>query len=63
MGTNFGHAHSAWTRNTIYGAIVIHPEEGASYPFPTHDGEEVLVLGMHEIFFFLSSFVNLPTLR
>ncbi|EEF37628.1 laccase, putative [Ricinus communis] len=45
VGTLWWHAHSDWTRNTVHGAIVIHPEDGASYPFPTPDGEEVLVLG------------------
>ncbi|XP_048231397.1 putative laccase-9 [Ricinus communis] len=45
VGTLWWHAHSDWTRNTVHGAIVIHPEEGTSYPYPTPDGEEVLVLG------------------
>ncbi|XP_065847133.1 putative laccase-9 isoform X2 [Euphorbia lathyris] len=44
-GTLWWHAHSDWTRNTVYGAIVIYPEEGTSYPFPMPHAEQVLVLG------------------
>ncbi|WCJ44012.1 laccase 14 [Euphorbia peplus] len=44
-GTLWWHAHSDWSRNTIYGAIVIYPEQGTTYPFPQPDGEEILVFG------------------
>ncbi|XP_031393971.1 laccase-14-like isoform X1 [Punica granatum] len=44
-GTVWWHAHSDWTRSSVHGAIVVHPSEGTTYPFPEPDGEEVLVLG------------------
>ncbi|CAN1255271.1 LAC5 [Linum perenne] len=33
-GTLWWHAHSTWLRATVYGAIIIYPKEGSSYPFP-----------------------------
>ncbi|XP_059631467.1 putative laccase-9 [Cornus florida] len=44
-GTLWWHAHSDWTRNSVHGAIVIHPPAGISYPFPTPDEEEIVILG------------------
>lgn len=44
-GTLWWHAHILWLRATVYGAIVIMPKEGASYPFPQPAFEHNLVLG------------------
>ncbi|PKI61543.1 hypothetical protein CRG98_018039 [Punica granatum] len=44
-GTLWWHAHSDWSRHSIYGAIVIDPVNGTTYPFPAPDGEEILILG------------------
>ncbi|KAF8038156.1 hypothetical protein BT93_B0884 [Corymbia citriodora subsp. variegata] len=44
-GTVWWHAHNEWTRSTVYGAIVILPREGSSFPFATPDGEHLAVLG------------------
>ncbi|CAN6441944.1 unnamed protein product [Victoria cruziana] len=44
-GTIWYHAHSEWTRATVYGAIVVYPKMGATYPFPKPDKEYVVVLG------------------
>ncbi|XP_008237615.1 PREDICTED: laccase-15-like [Prunus mume] len=44
-GTLWWHAHSDWTRATVYGAIIILPALNTTYPFTTPDGEETLVLG------------------
>ncbi|MFS7937120.1 putative laccase [Helianthus anomalus] len=44
-GTLWWHAHSSWLRATVYGAIVIHPQEGYTYPFPKPDCESVIMLG------------------
>ncbi|KAL3735431.1 hypothetical protein ACJRO7_024546 [Eucalyptus globulus] len=44
-GTIWWHAHNEWTRSTVHGAIVVLPREGSSFPFPTADGEHVIVLG------------------
>ncbi|CAB4320011.1 unnamed protein product [Prunus armeniaca] len=44
-GTLWWHAHSDWTRATVYGAIIILPALNTTYPFATPDGEETLVLG------------------
>ncbi|GMJ02203.1 laccase 14 [Hibiscus trionum] len=45
-GTLWWHANSNsdWTRNTVHGAIVVYPR-GSSYPFPTPQGEQVLMFG------------------
>ncbi|KAI3470927.1 hypothetical protein Pfo_027590 [Paulownia fortunei] len=34
-GTLWWHAHSSWLRATVYGALIIRPKEGDSYPFPS----------------------------
>lgn len=44
-GTLWWHAHSDWTRSSVHGAIVVYPGDGTSYPYPTPDDEEVIVLG------------------
>ncbi|KAI4389104.1 hypothetical protein MLD38_001366 [Melastoma candidum] len=44
-GTLWWHAHSDWLRATVHGAIVIHPKEGSSYPFPKPDKEVPIILG------------------
>ncbi|XP_031489070.1 laccase-14-like [Nymphaea colorata] len=44
-GTIWYHAHSEWTRATVYGAIVVYPKMGATYPFPKPDSEYVVVIG------------------
>ncbi|KAG5533559.1 hypothetical protein RHGRI_027671 [Rhododendron griersonianum] len=44
-GTLWWHAHSSWLRATVYGAIIIHPKEGSSYPFPKPTRETPLLLG------------------
>ncbi|GAA0162394.1 hypothetical protein Leryth_006819 [Lithospermum erythrorhizon] len=44
-GTLWWHAHILWLRATVYGAIVIMPQQGTPFPFPQPDREEVLLLG------------------
>lgn len=44
-GSLWWHAHSDWTRAGVHGAIVISPADGTDYPYPTPDGEEILVIG------------------
>ncbi|KAJ8769458.1 hypothetical protein K2173_002948 [Erythroxylum novogranatense] len=44
-GTLWWHAHSSWLRATVYGAMVILPKEGSSYPFPKPKRETPLLLG------------------
>ncbi|CAH1430710.1 unnamed protein product [Lactuca virosa] len=44
-GTLWWHAHSSWLRATVYGAIVIHPKLGDSYPFPKPKRDSVIALG------------------
>ncbi|XP_051146650.1 laccase-11-like [Andrographis paniculata] len=44
-GTLWWHAHISWLRATVYGAIVILPQQGTPYPFPQPDFEFELVLG------------------
>ncbi|KAL1817205.1 hypothetical protein DCAR_0521628 [Daucus carota subsp. sativus] len=44
-GTLWWHAHSDWSRATVYGAIVIRPKKGTTYPFPKPDGEVPIILG------------------
>ncbi|TXG53219.1 hypothetical protein EZV62_022388 [Acer yangbiense] len=38
------HAHSDWTRNTVHGAIVVHPAEGTTSPYPQPDAEVIIIL-------------------
>ncbi|CAN1857297.1 LAC14, partial [Linum perenne] len=44
-GTLWWHAHSDWTRVTVYGAIVIYPRNGTSYPFPKPDADLPIIFG------------------
>ncbi|KAI4368922.1 hypothetical protein MLD38_017424 [Melastoma candidum] len=44
-GTLWWHAHSRWLRATVYGALIILPRLGASYPFPTPNCEFPILLG------------------
>uniref|UniRef100_A0A0D3ERL4 Laccase n=1 Tax=Oryza barthii TaxID=65489 RepID=A0A0D3ERL4_9ORYZ len=44
-GTLWWHAHIAWMRATVHGAIVILPAAGVPYPFPKPDDEAEIVLG------------------
>ncbi|CAA2991730.1 laccase-12-like [Olea europaea subsp. europaea] len=44
-GTLWWHAHSSWLRATVYGALIIRPKEGDSYPFPKPRRETPLLLG------------------
>nr|CAD1826852.1 unnamed protein product [Ananas comosus var. bracteatus] len=44
-GTLWWHAHSDWDRATLYGAIVIHPMRGTSFPFPKPHKEIPILLG------------------
>ncbi|TKW17744.1 hypothetical protein SEVIR_5G388000v4 [Setaria viridis] len=45
-GTLWWHAHASFLRATVHGALIIRPRAGAgAYPFPTPDGEAVVLLG------------------
>ncbi|XP_048504124.1 laccase-3 [Beta vulgaris subsp. vulgaris] len=44
-GTLWWHAHSKWLRATVYGALIIYPKPGSSYPFPKPAREFPLILG------------------
>ncbi|KAL8093715.1 laccase-12-like [Apium graveolens] len=44
-GTLWWHAHSSWLRATVYGALIIHPKEGDSYPFPKPKRETPILMG------------------
>ncbi|CAD6343285.1 unnamed protein product [Miscanthus lutarioriparius] len=44
-GTLWWHAHVAWLRATVHGAIVVLPERGVPYPFPKPDAEAEIILG------------------
>ncbi|GKV10097.1 hypothetical protein SLEP1_g21508 [Rubroshorea leprosula] len=44
-GTLWWHAHSSWLRATVYGALIIRPKKGQSYPFPKPYKEVPIVLG------------------
>ncbi|KAI4302440.1 hypothetical protein MLD38_038185 [Melastoma candidum] len=45
VGTLWWHAHSSWLRATVYGALIIHPKEGAPYPFTKPRRETPIMLG------------------
>jgi laccase len=59
-GTLWWHAHSSWLRATVYGALIIHPKQGDSYPFTKPKRETPILLGNHNftlpITFFLLMF-------
>ncbi|CAD6230692.1 unnamed protein product [Miscanthus lutarioriparius] len=44
-GRLWWHAHIAWLRATVHGAIVVLPERGVPYPFPKPDAEAEIILG------------------
>ncbi|XP_057548727.1 laccase-3-like [Amaranthus tricolor] len=44
-GTFWWHAHSKWLRATVYGALIIYPKLGSSYPFSKPAREFPLILG------------------
>ncbi|XP_020085980.1 laccase-3-like [Ananas comosus] len=44
-GTLWWHAHSMWLRATVYGALIIYPEEGSIYPFTMPKREFPILLG------------------
>ncbi|KAK7294610.1 hypothetical protein RJT34_17499 [Clitoria ternatea] len=44
-GTLWWHAHSSWLRATVYGALIIRPRLGNSYPFTKPYQEVPLLLG------------------
>lgn len=44
-GTLWWHAHVSWLRATIYGALIIRPSYGRSYPFPKPYQEFPILLG------------------
>ncbi|KAJ0579011.1 putative laccase [Helianthus annuus] len=45
VGTLWWHAHSDWSRATVHGAIVVHPQPGEQYPFPKPHEEVPIILG------------------
>ncbi|XP_057852963.2 laccase-12 [Cryptomeria japonica] len=45
QGTLWWHAHSSWLRATVYGALIISPTQGESYPFSKPDQEIPILLG------------------
>jgi len=53
-GTLWWHAHSDWARATVYGAIIIYPKPGTSYPFPKPDHEVPILLGLKCLLLLLS---------
>ncbi|KAK7389788.1 hypothetical protein VNO78_25082 [Psophocarpus tetragonolobus] len=44
-GTFFWHAHVAWLRGTVYGAMIVYPKTGVPYPFKFPYQEHVIILG------------------
>ncbi|GMH12335.1 hypothetical protein Nepgr_014176 [Nepenthes gracilis] len=44
-GTLWWHAHSKWMRATVYGALIIYPKLGSSYPYPKPAREYPVLLG------------------
>ncbi|KAK4759421.1 hypothetical protein SAY87_022552 [Trapa incisa] len=44
-GTLWWHAHVSWIRATVYGALIIRPRHGHSYPFPKPYREVPILLG------------------
>ncbi|KAK6943052.1 Multicopper oxidase, C-terminal, partial [Dillenia turbinata] len=44
-GTLWWHAHVQWLRATVYGALIIRPRAGHSYPFPKPYKEVPILLG------------------
>ncbi|KAK9129557.1 hypothetical protein Sjap_010044 [Stephania japonica] len=44
-GTLWWHAHASWLRATVYGALIIYPRQGSSYPFTKPHREIPILLG------------------
>ncbi|XVE61989.1 hypothetical protein DITRI_Ditri06bG0082600 [Diplodiscus trichospermus] len=44
-GTLWWHAHVSWLRATVYGALIIRPRAGSSYPFPKPYKEVPIIFG------------------
>ncbi|KAK4268900.1 hypothetical protein QN277_022127 [Acacia crassicarpa] len=44
-GTFFWHAHVSWLRGTVYGAMIVYPKAGLSYPFKIPYQEQIIILG------------------
>ncbi|CAL1405559.1 unnamed protein product [Linum trigynum] len=44
-GTLWWHAHSEWTRATVYGAIVVYPKKPHTYPFPKPHADVPIIFG------------------
>ncbi|XWS21843.1 hypothetical protein CRYUN_Cryun30bG0090400 [Craigia yunnanensis] len=44
IGTLWWHAHSDWTRGSVHGAFIILPAENETYPFPTPDADQAIIL-------------------
>eukprot|EP01018_Ginkgo_biloba_P015849 Gb_34469 [translate_table: standard] len=44
-GTLWWHAHSSWLRASVYGALIIYPRAGTTYPFTRPHRETPLLLG------------------
>lgn len=58
-GTLWWHAHSKWLRATVYGALVIYPKLGSSYPFAQPHHEAPILLGIvYPPFFLLYKYLN-----
>ncbi|KAL3845854.1 hypothetical protein ACJIZ3_003257 [Penstemon smallii] len=45
VGTLWWHAHSDWSRATVYGALIIYPDTNQTYPFPQPDADVPILLG------------------
>lgn len=58
-GTLWWHAHNDWSRDTVYGALIILPEKGDSYPFPPPAAEFPVLIGTC----FLQQFYINPVVR
>nr|AFV52378.1 laccase [Picea abies] len=44
-GTLWWHGHSSWLRATVYGALIITPRPGTTYPFTKPHGQVPILLG------------------
>lgn len=52
IGTLWWHSHSAWSRATVHGLIVVHPKEGDdAFPFPKPHAQVPLILGTYVLNF------------
>ena len=51
-GTLWWHAHSSWLRATVYGALIIRPRLGHTYPFPKPHKKFPILLGIYFVTLF-----------